>query len=113
MTLSKFSDFLSEGPVLGYRMTGGGRGKTPKKVSFWFCPPGQKKKMMGKDKPPKCLPKGVPTLQGAARLKKKFAIKKKVRTQRAKGAGYKMALGRKVGSALRARKKFGIKTPGR
>lgn len=112
MTL-RFSEFLTEGPVQTYRVHGGGRGGVTKKQRFWACPAGHKRKSLGPGKPPKCLPKGVPTLTGAAKIRKKFAIKKKIRTQKSKGAGYKAKIGLKVRQALKYRKKMGIRTPGR
>ena len=117
MTLG-FIDFISEspvdvviaeGPVKGYSMTGAKRGKPPKKVRKWFCPPGQKRQGRGPDKPPKCLPKSMERLHGSAKIRRKFANIKSVRTKKAKGDGYKARVGMSIGMGLKARKRFGLR----
>jgi len=112
MSKLTFSE-LMEGPVPGFRMTGGGRGKAPKRVKFFFCGAGRKRKSMGPGKPPKCLQKGVPTMTGAKKIKKTMAIRKKLKTQKALGPAYKKRVAFKNSLAMKFRKKFGIKNAGR
>ena len=104
---------LMEGPVPGFRMTDGGRGKAPKRVKFFFCGAGRKRKSMGPGKPPKCLPKGVPTKTGAAKIKDMLGRRKSQKTRKAMGPAYKKRVAFKQSIAHSFRKKFGIKNVGK
>ena len=104
---------LMEGPVPGFRMTGGGRGKAPKRVKFFFCGAGRKRKSMGPGTPPKCLPKGVPTKTGAAKIKDMLGRRKSQKTRKAMGPAYKKRVAFKQSIAHSFRKKFGIKNVGK
>ena len=107
-----FSEWM-ERPGPGLRMTGGGRGKAPTRVKFFFCGAGRKRKSMGPGKPPKCLPKGVPTKTGAAKIKDMLGRRKSQKTRKAMGPAYKKRVAFKQSIAHSFRKKFGIKNVGK
>ncbi len=110
--MKNFSE-LMEGPVPGFRMTGGARGKAPKRVKFFFCGAGRKRKSMGPGKPPRCLPKGVPTKTGAAKIRDMMGRRKAQKTKKALGPAYKKRVAFKHSIAMQFRKKQGIRNYGK
>ena len=85
----------------------------PKRVKFFFCGAGRKRKSMGPGKPPRCLPKGVPTKTGAAKIRDMMGRRKAQKTKKALGPAYKKRVAFKHSIAMQFRKKQGIRNYGK